>query len=121
MILLLIALGGAAGSVLRFLLGGAVQSAGRSGFPFGTLAVNVIGCIAAGLIFRAIGGHPQQSELRAALIVGFCGGFTTFSTFTVETVTLVQGGDYAKAALYVLLSVTAGLIGTALALGGRQA
>jgi CrcB protein len=117
MVLFLIALGGAAGSVLRYLIGGAVQRASHSGFPFGTLIVNVLGCVAVGLLFRAFPGHPHQQELRAALIIGFCGGFTTFSTFSVETIGLIQGGEWTKATLYVALSVAAGLAATALALG----
>jgi CrcB protein len=117
MILLLIAIGGGVGSVARYLIGGAVQRSSHSGFPVGTLAVNVLGCIAAGVLFRAFAGHPQQQELRAALVVGFCGGFTTFSTFSLETVGLIQGGEWAKASFYVLASVVAGVAGTALALG----
>ena len=116
MILILVALGGAAGSVARYLIGGAIQRASHSGFPFGTLAVNVVGCVAVGLLFRAFAGHPHQQELRAALIVGLLGGFTTFSAFSLEAVGLIQGGEWVKAALYVFASVAAGLLGTAAAL-----
>ena len=116
MILVLIALGGAAGSVARYLLGGAIQRSSHATFPFGTLAVNVIGCIAVGLLWRAFMGDPREQQLRAALVVGFCGGFTTFSTFSIEAVALMQGGAWVKASVYVLTSVVAGLLGTAIAL-----
>src|SRR3954466_5624825 len=120
MILLLIAVGGAAGSVMRYLLG---RSAGATiirltgvSFPFGTLIVNVIGCILIGLLWRAFMGDQREQELRAALVIGFCGGFTTFSTFSFETVGLISGGEYVKATAYVLVSVIAGIAGTAIAL-----
>jgi fluoride exporter len=115
MIILLIALGGAAGSVLRYLLGNAIQESVHPGFPIGTLAVNIIGCLAIGFLYRVI--NAQQNELRVLLIVGFCGGFTTFSTFSYETLGLMRGGLYGRAALYVFASVAAGLAGTAIALG----
>ena len=101
-----IALGGAAGSVLRYLVGGALQRAGGLSFPLGTLAVNVIG----GLIIGALTQHYMNMQtspvMRAALITGFCGGFTTFSAFSIETVGLLEGGEYAKAAVYIVLSVS---------------
>jgi CrcB protein len=119
-ILLLIGLGGAVGSIARYLVGGAVQRSSQGDFPFGTLAVNVLGCIVAGALVRVFATQPEQQALRAALIVGFCGGFTTFSAFSVETVGLVQRGEWIKAAVYVVLSVVAGLAGTALALGSSR-
>ena len=101
-----IAVGGAAGSVLRYLVGGALQRAGGLSFPLGTLAVNVIG----GLIIGALTQHYMNMQtspvMRAALITGFCGGFTTFSAFSIETVGLLEGGEYAKAAVYIVLSVS---------------
>ena len=110
--LLWIALGGAAGSVLRYLVGGAVQRTASWGFPAGTLTVNMIG----GLVIGALTQHFMNLEpppaMRAALIVGFCGGFTTFSAFSIETVGLVEGGEYGRAAAYILLSVTLSLAAT---------
>ena len=82
------------------------------------IAVNVIGCVANGLILRNV--DAQQHGMRAALVVGFCGGFTTFSTFSYEALGLISGGSYLKATLYVVASVAAGLLGTALALGARR-
>ncbi len=104
MTLLLVALGGAGGSLLRYLLGGSVQRASGTGFPIGTLFVNVAGCFLAGVLVRHFMNIEGSAHLRAALLVGFCGGFTTFSTFSVETVGLIEGGEYGRAAAYSLLS-----------------
>jgi CrcB protein len=105
MIYLLIALGGAAGSVLRYLLGGAVQRSSAGGFPVGTMFVNVSGCFLIGILVRQFLNMQLSPELRALLIVGFCGGFTTFSTFSAETLGLIEGGEYGRAMSYVILSV----------------
>jgi CrcB protein len=110
MILLLIAVGGAAGSILRYLLGRAVQ--GTSGFPIGTMVVNISGCFLIGLLLRQFLNMQVSAELRALLVVGFCGGFTTFSTFSAETVGLIEGGEYGRAATYVALSVVLCLAAT---------
>ena len=105
MIFLLIAVGGAAGSVLRYAVGRAVQGASASGFPIGTMVVNVSGCFLIGILVRQFLNMQVSPELRALLIVGFCGGFTTFSTFSAETIGLIEGGEYVRAASYVVLSV----------------
>jgi fluoride exporter len=112
MIYLYIALGGAAGSLLRYSLGGAVQRSSASGFPIGTLFVNVSGCFIIGVLVRHFMNMQLSPELRALLIVGFCGGFTTFSTFSAETLGLIEGGEYARATSYVVLSVGLCLIAT---------
>jgi fluoride exporter len=112
MIYLLIALGGAAGSLLRYLIGGAVQRTSASGFPIGTMFVNVSGCFLIGILVRQFLNMQTSPELRALLIVGFCGGFTTFSTFSAETLGLIEGGEYGRAAGYVILSVALCLIAT---------
>ena len=105
MIYLLIALGGAAGSLLRYAVGGAVQNTSASGFPIGTMFVNVSGCFLIGILVRLFMNMQLTPDLRALLIVGFCGGFTTFSTFSAETLGLIEGGEYARATTYVALSV----------------
>ena len=115
MILLLIAIGGAAGSLLRYLLGGAVQQLSGRGFPVGTLAVNVLGCFIIGILARVFLNMQASAEWRALLIVGFCGGFTTFSTFSYETIGLIEGGEYARGLAYISLSVILCLAAT---LGG---
>jgi CrcB protein len=112
MILFLIAAGGAVGSALRYLIGGAVQRSSASGFPVGTMFVNVAGCFLIGVFVRYLLNMQTSAELRALLIVGFCGGFTTFSTFSFETVGLIEGGEYARAATYILGSVVLCLVAT---------
>src|ERR1700755_933279 len=112
MIYLLIALGGAAGSLLRYSLGGAVQRLSASGFPIGTLFVNISGCFIIGVLVRQFMNIQLSPELRALLIVGFCGGFTTFSTFSAETLGLIEGGEYARATSYVILSLGLCLLAT---------
>jgi CrcB protein len=108
--LAMIALGGAVGSVARYLLGGVVQRAAGMAFPIGTLAINVSGSFLAGFLLRYFMNVQTHPSLRAALIVGFCGGFTTFSAFTTETLGLFEGGEYARAALYVAASVALSLM-----------
>src|SRR2546430_3477590 len=112
MIFLLIAVGGAAGALLRYLIGGAVQRMSAGGFPIGTMFVNVSGCFLIGILLRQFLNMQLSPELRAFLIVGFCGGFTTFSTFSAETLGLIEGGEYGRAAGYVVLSVTLCLAAT---------
>jgi CrcB protein len=112
MIYLLIAVGGAAGSVFRYLVGGAVQRMSAGGFPIGTMFVNVSGCFLIGVLLRQFLNMQVSPELRAFLIVGLCGGFTTFSTFSAETLGLIEGGEYARATGYVILSVSLCLAAT---------
>jgi CrcB protein len=111
--LLLIALGGAAGSVLRYLTADAVQRATHT-FPLGTFVVNVLGSFLVGVLSGFVMNTQTHPMIRPALIVGFCGGFTTFSTFSIETVGLINGGEAARAALYVGASVVFCIIGAAL-------
>ena len=106
--LLQIALGGAAGSVLRHLTVSTV------GAPWGTAAVNVAGCFTMGVLFVALGKHP----LAPLFLTGVLGGFTTFSAFSLDTWKLAQAGRLPEAAVYVglsvLLSLAAVTIGAAL-------
>src|SRR5687767_10256218 len=113
---LAIALAGAVGSVARYLLGRAVQRLASAAFPVGTLVVNVIGCVIIGLLARQFLNDETRPVLQASLIVGFCGGFTTFSAFSVETLGLMQAGHWPKAIAYVVASVLLCLGGTALGL-----
>jgi CrcB protein len=112
MIFLLIALGGAVGSLLRYLIGGTIQRSSASGFPVGTMFVNVAGCFLIGIFVRFLLNIQVSAELRALLVIGFCGGFTTFSTFSFETVGLIEGGEYARAATYVLGSAVLCIVAT---------
>jgi CrcB protein len=117
MVWLLIFVGGGVGSLCRYALGGLIQSRAHAGFPVGTLIVNVLGCVIIGVLARQMLNMQSDVMQRAALITGFCGGFTTFSTFSYETVGLITGGEWGKAALYVFASVGACLVGTAIGMG----
>lgn len=105
----MIALGGAVGSVTRYLLGGAVQRLAGVAFPVGTLLVNVSGSFLAGFLLRYFMNAQSHPMLRAALVVGFCGGFTTFSAFSTDVLGLVEGGEYGRASVYVIASVALSL------------
>ncbi|MEQ6341227.1 MAG: fluoride efflux transporter CrcB [Gammaproteobacteria bacterium] len=102
----LIAAGGAVGSVLRFLMSTGVHGILGRAFPYGTLAVNVVGSFIMGLLYvLLIDRFNMSGEWRAALLVGLLGGFTTFSSFSIETVNLLEAGETVKALLNILLSV----------------
>jgi CrcB protein len=108
-----VAIGSAAGGVLRFLLGTLIQQKTGSTFPVGTLAVNVTGSLVLGFIVRYAMATPAIGpEVRALLTAGLCGGYTTFSTFSYEAVALVEEGNYHRAAWYVGLSVLLSLCAT---------
>lgn len=98
---LAVGLGGAAGSIARYAL--ACSLPAGSGFPLATFAVNATGSLLIGLFAGSLEGHPMLLRL---LSVGFCGGFTTFSTFSADTVRLLRDGQCTQAALYAGLSVT---------------
>ena len=109
--LLLIAIGGAVGSLARY--GTAVVFAGppdRTTFPWGTLAANLIGCLLIGYINGLLLDKVLRPEMRFLLTIGFLGGYTTFSTFGYETATFLRDGSYARAAAYVMLSNIAGIV-----------
>lgn len=100
--LLLVGLGGGLGSVLRVLLSFWLRSAA----PWGTFAVNVSGCLLIGLLIGLCGeAAPLSDNARAFWVLGFCGGYTTFSTFSYENVALLQEGRPALAFAYMALSV----------------
>jgi CrcB protein len=115
--LLAVAAGGALGATLRYLLVNAIQRVFFQPFPLGTLFVNVLGCLAAGLALGWLSARaPNAESLRLFLVVGVLGGFTTFSAFGVETVALVREGRASAALLYVSASLVAGLAAVALGL-----
>jgi CrcB protein len=110
--LLLIAIGGALGSVARHVLATLVLRASGTLFPLGTFIVNLVGCVA----FGAIAGAAQQRfaltpEARAFLLVGVLGGFTTFSSYAFESVGLLRDGQFFAAAVNIVGQVVAGLAG----------
>ncbi len=110
MILLMVGLGGLVGAVLRYSASTWVQGLFEGGFPFGTLAVNVVGCLAIGLVVGyADGRRPLNTEVQAFLMVGVLGGFTTFSAFGIDTINLLRGGDYFGGVMNVALQLGVGL------------
>jgi len=111
--LLYVALGSAIGGVSRYLLGGLVQRMLDTTFPAGTLLVNVTGSFLLGAIIRYALDTPSLTpEVRAFLTIGFCGGYTTFSTFSYETMALLEDGEWARAGVYITASVVLSLIAT---------
>jgi len=102
---LLIFVGGGIGSVARYTLGGWVQGRTPGVFPLGTLAVNVLGCAAIGMLGAALDGRVLlRPEYRLFLMIGVLGGFTTYSSFAFETLKLALDGEIARAAGSVILS-----------------
>ena len=105
--LLLVALGGAAGSMLRYLC----QRSLNFTFPYGTLLVNIAGCLLIGLLWGLFTRHIDEQR-RLLLVTGFCGGFTTFSSFTYEGVQMMMDNRWLQFSFYTGFSVVAGLLAT---------
>lgn len=111
---LLIFLGAGLGGLLRYFLGSALQTSlgapgaslgGTNGFPVGTLIINLTGCLCMGYLATALGSSiPIRAEYRLAILTGLLGGYTTFSSFGLETLQLISAGRLGAAALYILLS-----------------
>ena len=120
--LLLIAAGGALGALLRYWMSSGLSGLLGKGFPYGTLGVNVCGSFVMGVLFTWMLSRGDISpEWRSALTVGLLGAFTTFSTFSIETMNLVDSGEFVKAGLNIALSVSLCLLGCWLGmLLGRQ-
>lgn len=116
MALVYVALGGAAGAVARYGISGWVYQRFSDTFPWGTLAVNVLGSLLLGVVLGWFEGSVLSPELRRAVTVGFLGAFTTFSTFAYESVALVQAGEWLRAGGYVVGSVALGLVAVGLGL-----
>ncbi|HEY5087216.1 MAG TPA: fluoride efflux transporter CrcB, partial [Gemmatimonadaceae bacterium] len=113
LIWLYVAVGSAFGGVSRYVVGAAIQQRFGLAFPMGTLLINITGSFLIGFILRlALGGTQMSPETRIFLTTGFCGGFTTFSTFSYDTATLIEGGQYRRAGTYVVLSVVVSIIAT---------
>lgn len=110
---LLVALGGAIGSVLRYGSGIAVGHWWRNPFPLGTTLINIAGSLAMGLFIGLLARllPSWQNEARLFFAVGVLGGFTTFSSFSLDAMTMIERGDLLPAAAYVAVSVMGGLVG----------
>ena len=114
----MVGIGGFAGSVLRYLVSVAFAGWLGSPFPFATFIVNITGCFAMGILF----GLSERSgvlspEMRALLMAGFCGGFTTFSAFSVESIALIESRHFLELSIYVGLSVGLGIVATYVGIG----
>lgn len=109
--LLAVAAGAAVGAVARYALGAWITARVGGAFPYGTMAVNLIGCLLIGVILTLAAEHVKISQtMRLFLVTGLLGGFTTFSSFGYETYSLILRGQWPAAAAYVSLSVSGGLL-----------
>jgi len=105
-----VAVGGAFGAISRYGLDRVVEQRTESSFPWSTFVINVSGCLLVGFLIAAIVDRRSAPEwLRAGLVVGFCGGYTTFSTFGQETLDLIEEGRLAVAVTYAVASVAIGV------------
>lgn len=110
---MIIGAGSFLGGVSRFLVSRVIQDSTGSAFPFGTLTVNILGCLIIGIVYGlAERGTIITPEMRLFLAVGFCGGFTTFSAFAAENIALLRDGNVFWFALYAAVSVFLGVLAT---------
>lgn len=107
---LIIGMGGAIGSILRYSTGVFIAKQFPNTIPTGTLFVNIIGCLIIGLLIGFFDKYQLiNNQWKLLLITGFCGGFTTFSSFAAENLNLINNGQVIQAILYIILSVLLGL------------
>lgn len=110
-------IGGGIGSAARYWLSGYISRWSGSVFPWGTLVVNIIGCLVIGIFMSVFHERfVETPQLRLLLTIGICGGFTTFSTFSYETIMLLQSSEYFYATMYIGGSLVLCLVGTWLGL-----
>jgi len=115
--LLLVGLGGAIGSISRYYLAFVIAGVTGPGFPFGTVLINILGSFVIGWFAdftAAYGRMPASDSARAFVMAGICGGFTTFSAFSLQTIELLRAGQIGRAAINVVGSVLLCLLATAL-------
>jgi CrcB protein len=113
---ILVFLGGGIGAVARYWFSGAVHRVLPADFPYGTMAVNVVGCFLIGIMMALFDGRTTMSpSARVFITIGVLGGFTTFSTFSFETVSLFRNGEVARACANAFVTMTLCLAGTAAA------
>jgi len=110
--ILIVGFGGGVGSTFRYLVSLAMGK-NASGFPYSTLIVNILGCLVIGILVGISEKHQYFSQnFKLLLITGFCGGFTTFSAFTLENIKLLESGKFLLMTLYASLSILLGLVFT---------
>ena len=107
-----VAIGAALGGVARYYVSSAVQHCVGATFPWGTLLINVTGSLLLGFIVRYALATTVSAEIRLLLTTGFCGGYTTFSTYSFETVTLLEDGQYLRGGAYAVGSMVLALAAT---------
>ena len=105
---LLVGFGGFIGSYLRYIISVQIQQKLLSSFPFGTFTVNIIGCFIIGVLYALSTRYNLAPEYRLLLATGFCGGFTTFSSFSIEGIVLLQDAQFLYGFLYAGLSLIVG-------------
>ncbi len=107
----LIFIGGGVGSVLRYIASSLLRNSYSPGyFPWGTFVVNIVGCFLIGCFSSLVLKNTINAEMKQLLIIGLCGGFTTFSTFSNESLVLLKDGNYLLSFSYIIGSVVLGLI-----------
>jgi CrcB protein len=106
-----IGIGSCTGGISRYLLSKYVQNMTSSGFPIGTFMVNIIGCFIIGLLYGLFDrGNLMNTNLKLFLTVGFCGGFTTFSTFMGDNFQLIKAGNFFYCSVYMAASIICGYL-----------
>jgi len=108
----LVGIGGAIGSILRYLVSDLVHNKISSTFPWGTLCINITGCFLIGVVYAFAEKNSIGPEWRFFLATGICGGYTTFSTFSLESFSLLREGHLFYAATYIAASVLLGIMAT---------
>lgn len=109
--ILLVLAGSAVGGAARYAISVYVQTKNNLNFPTGTVIVNVLGCLAIGIVYAITARNAQSSPaIKLLLATGFCGGFTTFSAFAFENLELLKTGQYLTALTYIILSVVLGIM-----------
>ena len=109
--LLIVFVGGGIGTVMRYIIGKFLPYSGK-GFPWNTFCTNLVGCMFIGLLtgYFLRNNAENQSSLLLFATIGFCGGFTTFSSFANENLSFIRSGDYIMLLAYSMLSITAGIL-----------